>query len=61
MGDEYSPYDVNDMTIAFLEIYIKFGYGANRLYETCLSLTDDTAMLTVQEYYDKIMEYKKEH
>lgn len=61
MGDEYSPYNVDDMTIAFLEVYIKFGYGDNRLYETWLVLTDDTAMLTIQEYYNKIMEYKKEH
>lgn len=61
MGDEYSPYDVDDMTIAFLEVYIKFGYGDYKLYETWLYITDDTAMLTIQEYYNKIMKYKKEH
>ena len=39
-----------------LQLYIKYGYGDCKLYNTlffCANLTDETALMTLQEFADK--------
>lgn len=58
--DEWNPFEIDEFSWDLLKVYMKHGYGAYRLYHTSAfsaSLNDETAMLTIQEFYDRAVDY----
>lgn len=56
MYEEYDPFEISSFTEDLLNVFINHGYGDMKMYEsTCFMthLTDDTACLTLQEFYDQ--------
>ena len=58
---EWSPYDLSDFTYDVLCLYIKYGYGCVKMYNTSFfqSLDDESVLLTIEEFKDKVDEYRK--
>lgn len=58
--EEWSPYDLDDFSYEILKIYIKYGYGIFKMYnQTFLEINDETAMLTIEEFFLKVEERRK--
>ena len=57
---EWSPYMLNEFEWEVLKLYIKHGHGDVKLYNTSFftsSLTDETVLMTLQEFSDKAISY----
>ena len=53
---EWSPYMLSDFEWDVLKLYLKYGYGDVKLYNTSFftsSLTDETVMITLREFAEK--------
>ena len=51
-----NPFIINNFTKELLELYIKYNRGNFRMYDIFdlhNHVTDETALLTVQEFYNK--------
>ena len=60
MGD-WNPLKIDDFTWDVLKVYIKHGYGDYKLYNTTFfscQLSDETVCMTLQEFYDKAVDYE---
>ena len=59
--DEWSPYDLSDFEYEVLCLYIKYGYGFMKVYDTTFFTgnTDESIVLTLDEYKKKVDEYKE--
>ena len=58
---EWNPLKLDDFTWDVLKVYIKHGYGDCKLYNTTFfscQLSDETVCMTLQEFYDKAVDYK---
>ena len=58
---EYNPYEIDNFTWEVLQVYIKYGYGGFKLYDTTFfncGLTDETAVLTLDEYAERVVDYE---
>lgn len=53
--DEWNPFKITQMDKEILDIFIKYGYGCQKMYDStyfnCLS--DETACLTLDEFAEK--------
>ena len=59
--DEWNPLKIDDFTWDVLKVYIKHGYGDYKLYNTTFfscQLSDETVCMTLQEFYDKAVDYE---
>lgn len=57
---EWNPFKLSDFEWEVLQLYIKYGYGDRKLYDTlffCASLCDETALMTLQEFADKAVDH----
>lgn len=57
---EWSPFTLGDFEWEVLKLYLKYGYGDVKLYNTSFftsSLTDETVCMTLQEFADKAVDY----
>ena len=60
MGEEFNPYIIGEFEWDVLKAYIKHGYGNMPLYSTTFfscNMTNETALITLQEFYDKVVDY----
>ena len=60
---EWSPFCLTDFEWEVLKIYLKFGYGERKLYNTTFfncSLTDETVCMTLQEFAEKATTFEGE-
>lgn len=58
---EWNPLKIDDFTWDVLKVYIKHGYGDYKLYNTTFfscQLSDETVCMTLQEFYDKAVDYE---
>ena len=58
---EWNPLKLDDFTWDVLKVYIKHGYGDYKLYNTTFfscQLSDETVCMTLQEFYDKAVDYE---
>ena len=58
---EWNPLKLDDFTWDVLKVYIKHGYGDCKLYNATFfscQLSDETACMTLQELYDKAVDYE---
>ena len=57
---EFNAYELGEFEWDVLKAYIKHGYGDTKLYNTTFfscNLTDETVCMTLQEFYDKAVDY----
>lgn len=57
---EWSPFTLNEFEWEVLKLYIKYGYGDAKLYNTTFfqcSMTDDTVCMTLKEFAEKAVDY----
>ena len=57
---EWSPFRLSEFEWEMLKLYLKFGYGEIKLYNVTplqSSLTDETVLMTLQEFADKAVDY----
>jgi hypothetical protein len=56
---EFNPFEIDEFTWDVLKVYIKYGYGGFKLYQTTFfnNLTDETACLTLDEFYEKAVDF----
>lgn len=60
MGEDWNPFELDAFSWDLLKAYMKHGYGSVRLYHTSAfstSLNDETAMLTIEEFYNRAVDY----
>lgn len=58
---EWNPLKIDNFTWDVLKVYIKHGYGDYKLYNTTFfscQLSDETVCMTLQEFYDKAVDYE---
>ena len=58
---EWNPLKIDDFTWDVLKVYIKHGYGDYKLYNTTFfscQLSDETVCMTLQEFYNKAVDYE---
>ena len=58
---EWTPFMLNEFEWEVLQLYIKYGHGEVKLYNTSFfvsSLTDETALMTLQEFAEKAVDYE---
>lgn len=58
---EWSPFTLSEFEWEALKLYIKYGYGDVKLYNTSFftsSLTDDTVCLTLKEFAEKAVNFE---
>ena len=58
---EWNPLKLDDFTWDVLKVYIKHGYGDCKFYDTTFfscQLSDETACMTLQELYNKAVDYE---
>lgn len=58
---EWNPLELDEFTWDVLKVYIKHGYGDCKLYNTTFfncQLSDETVCMTLQEFYDKAVDYE---
>ena len=58
---EWNPLKIDDFTWDVLKVYIKHGYSDYKLYNTTFfscQLSDETVCMTLQEFYDKAVDYE---
>lgn len=57
---EYNPFAISEFDWEVLKLYIKYGYGEFKLYNTSFftaSLTDESVLMTLNEFADKVTDY----
>lgn len=57
---EWTPYMLNQFEWDVLQLYLKYGHGEVKLYNTSFfvsSLTDETVMMTLSEFAEKATNY----
>lgn len=57
---ERNPYILSEFEWEVLKLYIKYGYGDFKLYDTTFfncSLTDETVLLTLKEFAENAVDY----
>ena len=58
---EWNPYRLNDFEWEVLQLYIKYGYGDAKLYNTTFfscNMTDETVCLTLEEFAEKAVDWE---
>ena len=59
--EEWTHFTINEFEWEVLQLYIKYGYGEIKLYDTSFftsSLTDETALMTLKEFSEKAVDYE---
>lgn len=58
---EWNPYRLNDFEWEVLQLYIKYGYGEAKLYNTTFfscNMADETVCLTLNQLAEKAVDYE---
>lgn len=61
--NELQRFHLNAFEYDILQTYIKHGYGNVKVYHTTFFIIhdDEIAMMTLQEYYDKVNEIREKY
>ena len=57
---EWNPFSIDEFSWEVLKLYLKYGYGEVKLYDTTFfnhSLSDETVCLTLKQFAEKAMDY----